>query len=87
MKAPSPTAVDHFDRGDFQRTLARRIACATESQDPAQADALHAYLTDELAPALAALGAHGTLHDNPVPGAPPLLIGSPSKKTPRYPPC
>ena len=45
----------HFDRGDFARDLARRVAYRTESQDPASAPILHAYLADEIGPALAAI--------------------------------
>jgi len=62
-----------FDSGAFFRTLAQRVACRTESQNPAQVGALHRYLSDQIAPALAALGFDCTLHDNPVAGAPPLL--------------
>ena len=63
----------HFDSGDFFRQLAQRVACRTESQDAASAPRLQAYLADQIGPALAALGFVVTLHDNPLPGAPPLL--------------
>jgi len=62
-----------FDSGAFFATLARRVACRTESQNPERAGALQAYLAEELVPALAALGFASQLHDNPVAGAPPLL--------------
>ena len=62
-----------FDSGDFFRVLARRVACRTESQNPARGAELQAYLADEIAPALQALGFATTLHANPVAGAPPLL--------------
>jgi acetylornithine deacetylase/succinyl-diaminopimelate desuccinylase-like protein len=62
-----------FDSGDFFSTLARRVACRTESQNPARAPELQAYLVDEIVPALQAIGFATTLHANPVAGAPPLL--------------
>jgi acetylornithine deacetylase/succinyl-diaminopimelate desuccinylase-like protein len=68
-------AAHEFDSGAFQRTLARRVAHPTESQNPERAGALHAYLSDEIAPALAALGARSQVYDNPLPGQQPLLIG------------
>ena len=68
-------AAHEFDSGAFQRTLARRVAQPTESQNPERAAALQAYLSEEIAPALAALGVHSQVHDNPLPGKQPLLIG------------
>ena len=62
-----------FDTGAFFRTLARRVACRTESQNAERAPELRAYLDEQIAPALAALGFDCTVHDNPVAGAPPLL--------------
>lgn len=64
----------HFDRGDFARDLARRVALRTESQDPGSGPRLRAYLSEELLPSLQALGFDGSVHDNPVPGAGPLLV-------------
>jgi acetylornithine deacetylase/succinyl-diaminopimelate desuccinylase-like protein len=64
----------HFDRGDFARDLARRVALRTESQDPGSGPRLRAYLGEELLPSLQALGFDGSVHDNPVPGAGPLLV-------------
>jgi acetylornithine deacetylase/succinyl-diaminopimelate desuccinylase-like protein len=64
-----------FDGGGFQHTLARRIAHRTESQNPERAGALHAYLSDEIAPSLSALGMHSEVFDNPIAGKQPLLIG------------
>jgi acetylornithine deacetylase/succinyl-diaminopimelate desuccinylase-like protein len=66
----------HLHSGAFVRDLARRVAIRTESQDPASAPALHAYLADELVPTLAALGFTSTIHDNPEPPYGPLLIAS-----------
>ncbi|MFO1218207.1 MAG: M20 family metallopeptidase [Burkholderiaceae bacterium] len=68
-------AAGHFDSGDFQRTLARRVALPTESENPARAAVLRSYLSDEIGAALDALGGTAAIHDNPVAGAPPLLIG------------
>ncbi|HET9207915.1 MAG TPA: M20 family metallopeptidase [Burkholderiaceae bacterium] len=68
-------AAHEFDNGSFQRTLARRIAVPTESQNPERAVALHAYLRDEIAPALSALDARSQVFDNPLPGKQPFLIG------------
>ena len=45
-----------FDSGEFQRTLARRIAMPTESQNPARAAVLSGYLESEMRPALQAMG-------------------------------
>jgi len=62
-----------FDSGAFFNTLAQRVACRTESQNPERAPELQAYLAGQIAPALAALGFSHQIHDNPVPGAQPLL--------------
>ena len=66
-------AVAHFDAGHFFTQLAQRVACPTESQNPARAEVLQAYLDGQIAPALTALGFSCQTHANPVPGAPPLL--------------
>ena len=49
-------AEQHFDSGEFQRTLARRIAVPTESQNPERAQALADYLDSEMRPAFEAMG-------------------------------
>ncbi len=71
------TAVAHaqalFDSGAFFQTLATRVACRTESQNAERAAELAAYLSGQIAPALAALGFATQIHANPVAGAPPLL--------------
>ncbi len=66
-------AAAHFDDGDFVRTLARRVAIRSSSQEAALAPELHRYLVDEIGPTLAALGFAWRVHDNPVPGGGPLL--------------
>ena len=68
-------AAHEFDSGAFQRTLARRIAHQTESQNSERAAALQTYLSDEIAPALERLGVRSQVFDNPLPGKQPLLIG------------
>jgi acetylornithine deacetylase/succinyl-diaminopimelate desuccinylase-like protein len=67
-------AQQHFDSGAFVADLARRVAIRTESQDPASGPALHAYLQDEIAPSLAALGFTSLVHPNPEPPYGPLLV-------------
>ncbi len=69
-------AREHFDSGAFVHDLARRVALRTESQDSASGPALHAYLADEIAPALAALGFVCTIHANPQPPYGPLLVAT-----------
>ena len=68
-------AAAYFDSGAFSRDLARRVACPTESQNADRAAELRAYLDDQIAPALAALGLATRVVANPISGAPPLLIG------------
>jgi acetylornithine deacetylase/succinyl-diaminopimelate desuccinylase-like protein len=67
-------AAAHFDGGGFVRDLARRVAIRTESQQAGSGPALHAYLADELVPALAALGFTSSIHPNPEPDFGPFLI-------------
>lgn len=45
-----------FDSGEFRELLARRIAIATESQNPERGKELAAYLHDEIQPAFEAMG-------------------------------
>lgn len=68
-------ARDHYDSGAFLEALQRRVAMPTESQSPDAAPHLHAYLRDEMGAALRDLGFDFDLVDNPVPGAPPFLLG------------
>ncbi|WP_028997212.1 M20 family metallopeptidase [Azohydromonas australica] len=65
-----------FDDGRFLDQLSARVACRTESQDPAQAPALQAYLDEVLGPPLRRLGFSSRVLDNPVPGGSPFLIAS-----------
>jgi len=73
-QAALQAALAHFDSGAFLQDLARRVAMRTESQDAASGPALQAYLADEMAPTLAALGFACTLHPNPEAGFGPFLI-------------
>jgi acetylornithine deacetylase/succinyl-diaminopimelate desuccinylase-like protein len=63
-----------FDDGRFEATLARRVACPTESQDAARAPTLMAYLKEEIAPSLEAMGFTWRLLDNPASPAHPFLL-------------
>ena len=67
-------AYAHFDDGDFVETLRRRVAIPSSSQEPEHAAAMHAYLRDEMAPALAPLGFTSRIFENPKSGAPPFLV-------------
>ncbi|MGJ7496358.1 M20 family metallopeptidase [Variovorax sp. RT4R15] len=67
-------AVAPFDDGRFFADLQRRIAFRTESDTGAATPALGAYLGEEIAPALAALGFACEQVDNPVSGGGPFLI-------------
>ncbi|MFU2317703.1 M20 family metallopeptidase [Rahnella sp. PCH160] len=49
-------ALAWFDQGEYQRTLARRVAIATESQSHQRDAELARYLDEEIKPALAAMG-------------------------------
>ncbi len=61
-------AAEHFDSGAFGRDLARRVAIRSESQDPAQAAALRAYVEQEMATTLRAMGFGCQVFDNPLQG-------------------
>jgi acetylornithine deacetylase/succinyl-diaminopimelate desuccinylase-like protein len=64
----------HFASGAFRADLARRVAMRTESETPAHAADLRAYLADEIAPALAPLGFAVTIVDDAAIGPLPFLI-------------
>lgn len=66
-------AVAAFDSGAFRAELARKVAFETESQNPARAEVLGAYLEQEIVPQLAALGFQTRIVANPT-GAGPFLI-------------
>jgi acetylornithine deacetylase/succinyl-diaminopimelate desuccinylase-like protein len=62
-----------FDSGDFQRTLARRIAIPTESQNPERAPVLRQYLEAEIRPAFEAMGFECRILEHPKALAPFLF--------------
>ena len=66
-------AFDYFDSRAFHTDLARRVAIATESQNPDRAPELDAYLQDELTPSLEALGFVCRIYANPKNGGPFLI--------------
>ncbi|RCW66712.1 M20 family metallopeptidase [Pseudorhodoferax soli] len=67
-------AAAYFDEGHFFDTLARRVAQRTESQNPAGAPVLRAYLAEDITPELQAMGFACRILDNPVAGGGPFLI-------------
>ncbi|MGO2392668.1 MAG: M20 family metallopeptidase [Halomonas sp.] len=68
-------AVNELTNGNFYRSLARRVALKTVSQDPTRHDILHDYLNNEMSPLLTKLGFDCQIIANPTAGLPPLLIG------------
>jgi acetylornithine deacetylase/succinyl-diaminopimelate desuccinylase-like protein len=68
-------AEEYFDSGRFQSDLAALVAFPTESQNPDAAPELRRYLVEAMQPRLTALGFACEIFENPVPGAPPLLVG------------
>jgi acetylornithine deacetylase/succinyl-diaminopimelate desuccinylase-like protein len=64
-------AYAYFDDGGYLSDLTRRIAIPSSSQEPERADALRAYLTDEMVPTLDRLGFACRILDNP--RGPPVL--------------
>lgn len=69
------TISDYFDEGRFQTDLADLVAYETESQNPDQAPELLRYLQEAMLPRLTGMGFACAIHDNPAPGAGPLLVG------------
>lgn len=67
-------SADYFDSGRFQQELAGLVARPTESQEPAAAGHLAAYLEQAMAPMLQGLGFASRVFPNPVPGGAPFLV-------------
>ncbi len=65
----------HYDDGSFLADLTRRVAIRSESQVSESFPELRRYLGEEIAPALAAMGYETAIHDNPVKGGGPFLVG------------
>jgi acetylornithine deacetylase/succinyl-diaminopimelate desuccinylase-like protein len=61
----------YFDDGRFLADLGRRVAIPSSSQEPERADALRAYLADEIVPALTRLGFACRVVENSL--GPPVL--------------
>ena len=66
-------AFAYFDSKTFHVDLARRVAIATESQNPDRALELDAYLASELTPSLEMLGFACRVYKNPKKGGPFLI--------------
>jgi acetylornithine deacetylase/succinyl-diaminopimelate desuccinylase-like protein len=66
-------ATSVFEDGSFKENLRRRIERPTESQNPARASELQAYLTQDLKPALEAMGFQCQLIEHPKAKAPFLF--------------
>src|SRR5688572_11229804 len=64
----------YFDGGGFLADLGRRVAIPTESQNPARAPELAAYLESEMAESLARMGMQSRIFPNPRGAASPFLI-------------
>lgn len=69
-------ALESFDSGKFFADLDRRVGFHTESQEPKQAAALHAYLNEEIAPYLQRLGFQTKVVGNPAGVDAPVLLGA-----------
>ncbi|HWD05271.1 MAG TPA: M20 family metallopeptidase [Amycolatopsis sp.] len=69
-------ALQRFDSGELFAELARRVAYATESHLEPGHPRLRAYLTEELTPALAALGCTTRVVENTVAPEYPLLVAT-----------
>lgn len=65
-----------FDSGEFKRVLARRVAIRSESQRDDRDEAIHAYLTQEITPAMEAMGFTLTPLANPQAPERPMLLAT-----------
>jgi acetylornithine deacetylase/succinyl-diaminopimelate desuccinylase-like protein len=72
-------AAQYFDEGRFFEELARRVAIPTESQNPARDAELRAYLDDEIAPTLSAMGYACRRLENPKVSRMPFLLAERSE--------
>ncbi|KRR04866.1 M20 family metallopeptidase [Bradyrhizobium valentinum] len=75
---------EHFRSGEFLRELDQRVGYQTESQSSGRGDALRAYLTENLEPALAELDFKTRLIESPIGGGPYLVaeyIEDPARPT------
>jgi acetylornithine deacetylase/succinyl-diaminopimelate desuccinylase-like protein len=67
-------ASNGYASGRFRADLARRVAMRSESQEAGSLPILRAYLDEEIAPAISALGFMADVIENPAPGFGPFLI-------------
>ena len=67
-------AATYYASGLLSADLARRVALRTESQEEGRLPELTAYLSEAIAPDVAALGFSTEIFDNPVAGRGPFLI-------------
>lgn len=74
IKAALSLTQSYFEDGRFKQTLARRVAMRTESQEPERAAVLEAYLDQEIAAELRALGFACEIVPNPMDGGSPFLL-------------
>ncbi|MEM1163088.1 MAG: M20 family metallopeptidase [Pseudomonadota bacterium] len=65
---------DYFAMGHFEADLSRRVAIPTESQHPRGLPHCRAYLSEEMAGTLGALGFATRIIENPVEGIGPVMI-------------
>lgn len=66
----------HFDGGDFQADLAKRIAVPTESQEPGQRQELYRYLLQEIGPWLRRYDFTIEIFENSDPEGGPFLLAT-----------
>lgn len=67
-------AAEYFDSGNFRDVLARRVAVATQSQDPSSGPIQHEYLTTQIVPDAERLGFTTRIEENPVSPGHPFLV-------------
>ena len=78
-RMPSPPRESWCDDGHLLAELRRRVAHRTESQRADAQPELRRYLSDEIGPALAAIGFVFRIVDNPVAGGAPFLLAERSE--------
>jgi acetylornithine deacetylase/succinyl-diaminopimelate desuccinylase-like protein len=63
-----------FDEGHYQALLSQRVAQPTASDQPGNNEVLRAYLMQDIDPDLSRCGFVCQVFDNPIEGAPPLMV-------------
>ena len=69
-------AVDYVESGRLKQDLARLVARQSVSHSEGKLEELWAYLAEVIGPLLQDHGFEIAIHDNPLPGGPPLMIAS-----------